>query len=83
MKNMTEANMRDEKGRFVAAKSEASLKGWTKRLNKKELKHLRENGVRDTYTLKKQMEYTVSESQKEGGVYCHECLAIARKLGVL
>ena len=60
------------------------LKGWTKKLTKAEKKHLRETaGVRDTYGLKRTLEYTAAEAKKKNGMYCHECYRIGKKLGVI
>ena len=67
---------------------EKDLKWWTKKLNKTDLKHLRENGVRNTYDLSIQMDFVIKENRKfhdnEGkrAFVCWHCMAIARKLGV-
>lgn len=66
-----------------------NLRGWTKKLNKKELKHLRENGIRTTYDLEVQMKFVIGENRKfhdnegKGAIVCWECIAIARKLEVV
>ena len=62
-----------------------SLRGWTKKLTKSELKHLREEAmVHTTEQLRRQMEYTVREYKKgKQGLYCQTCLEIGRKLGVI
>jgi len=59
----------------------AQLKGWTKKLTKKEKAHLRNvGGVRTTWDLKEQLEFTLKR-KAVGGVYCFDCYLIARKLG--
>ncbi len=59
------------------------LKGWTRRLSKREIKHLRDDAfVRTTAQLKETLEYAVDQHDK-GDLYCYECYQIAVKLGVI
>ena len=61
----------------------SALFGWTKKLSEEQMEHLRNDaGVRDTFGLKRTMEYTIC-AKREGGLYCNECYQIAKTLGLL
>ena len=73
-----------------AAKSACKAKdirGWTKKLNKKEKNHLKENSITTTDELVRQMNYIIRlheewEAKSLGSAPCRDCIQIARKLGV-
>jgi hypothetical protein len=53
---------------------------WVKKLSKRELKHLKEGSATGRPTLRSLRENL--RLQKENGLRCFECEAIARKVGV-
>lgn len=55
---------------------------WQAKLTKAELRHLRENGILTLAAMRRQVTH-IRASQAKDYFYCHDCLAIARKLGLL
>lgn len=56
-----------------------------KKLNKTDRKHLRENKIYTKYQFLEQVDFLKQEKKKgsdEGRILCHDCLHIARKLGL-
>lgn len=59
------------------------LKGWTKRLSKRQIEHLKDDAfVRTTQDLKETLEFTI-DHHDSGLEYCWICYEIALNLGVV
>lgn len=56
------------------------MAAWTKKLSKRDLKHLAENSSTGKPTLRSLRENL--RRQSELGIYCSECGSIARKAGI-
>ena len=61
------------------------MKTWKQKLNKKEVKHLTECGIKTKYDLERQKNFMLEERKKiiTERIYCWECHTILRKLGML
>ena len=54
-----------------------------KRLTQKEQRHLTESGIRSVAAMERQIAYQKADNPEHPGSSCHECWAIARKLGMI
>ena len=54
---------------------------WNDKLNKKERKHLKENGITTKARFMEQIAYTASR-KKTDTFFCWECYDIANKIGM-